>query len=139
MPRYAGKYEKASWEKEIGELPTVIHGSKGTLSDRETIIGVVIDGVAKAYPLNKLTAQSPVLLDTVNGKPIMLALGSDGKSLRVFSRDVGGSTLEFFRPTDAPAGDPYTLVDAGTMGKWNFEGCAITGEKTGNAWDESPS
>src|SRR5450755_2214526 len=55
IPHYAAKYEKASWEHEIGELPTVIHGTKGTLSDRETIIGIVMDGVAKAYPLNKLT------------------------------------------------------------------------------------
>jgi Protein of unknown function (DUF3179) len=131
LPRYAAKYEKASWEHEIGELPTVIHGAKGTLSDRETIIGVVVNGVAKAYPLNKLTAQSPVLLDTVGGEPIMLMLGSDGKSLRVFSRDMGGNTLEFFRPTDASANDPYTLLDATTLDKWNFEGCAVTGDKSG--------
>jgi hypothetical protein len=131
IPHYAAKYEKASWEHEIGELPTVIHGTKGTLSDRETIIGIVMDGVAKAYPLNKLTAQSPVLLDTVAGKPIMLVLGSDGKSLRVFSRDVGGATLEFFRPTGTNANEPYTLVDANSLDKWNFEGCAITGDKSG--------
>jgi hypothetical protein len=131
VPRYAGKYEKATWEKEMGEVPTVIYGAKGTLSDRETIIGVAIDGVAKAYPLNKLTVQSPVLQDTLNGRPIMLVLGGDGKSLRVFSRNVGGTALEFFRPTDAAAGDPYTLVDSASLGKWNFEGCAISGERTG--------
>ena len=131
IARYAAKYEKASWEHEVAELPTVIHGTKGTLPDRETIIGVVIDGVAKAYPLNKLTAQSPVLQDSVAGKPIMLVLGSDGKSLRVFSRDVGGNALEFFRPTDASANDPYFLVDSETLDKWNFEGCAIAGDKSG--------
>ena len=131
LPRYAKKYEKATWEQEIGELPTVIHGAKGTLSDRETIIGVVIDGAAKAYPLNKVTAQSPVLQDSVGGKPIMLVLGSDGKSLRVFSRDMEGRTLDFFRPTDADAGDAYTLVDSSNSAKWNFEGCAVSGDKTG--------
>jgi Protein of unknown function (DUF3179) len=131
IPRYAAKYEKASWEHEIGELPTVIHGVKGTLPDRETIIGVVIGGEAKAYPLNKLTAQSPVLQDTLNGKPIMLALGSDGRSLRVFSREVGGKTLEFFRRTDAAANDPFALVDASMLDRWNFEGCAVSGDRTG--------
>src|SRR5450755_3732191 len=38
---YASKYEKADWESEYSKLPTVIHGTKGTLADRETILGVV--------------------------------------------------------------------------------------------------
>ena len=47
LPRYAAKYEKATWENEVAKLPTVIHGTKGTLADRETIIGVVSNGAAK--------------------------------------------------------------------------------------------
>ena len=81
---------------EIAKLPTVIHGTKGTLADRETIIGVVRNGAARAYPLSKLTVQSPVVLDSVGGEPIMLVLGPDGKSVRVFSRKMGGNTLEFY-------------------------------------------
>ena len=55
ISRYAGKYENATWEKEVAKLPTVIHGTKGTLADRETIIGVAINGSAQAFPLTKLT------------------------------------------------------------------------------------
>jgi len=95
LSRYASRYEKATWEAEISKLPTVIHGPKGTIADRETIIGVVRNGKAQAYPLSKLTIQSPVLLDVVGGEPIMLVLGPDGKSVRVFSRKIGGNTLEF--------------------------------------------
>src|SRR5277367_1314684 len=75
LPRYAAKYEKATWESEVAKLPTVIHGTKGTLADRETIFGVVSNGAAQAYPMSKLTAQSPVLLDVLGGQPIMLVLG----------------------------------------------------------------
>jgi Protein of unknown function (DUF3179) len=87
LSRYASKYEKATWEAEYAKLPTVIHGTKGTLADRETIIGVVRIGTAQAYPLSKLTVQSSVLLDSVGGEPIMVVLGPDGKSVRVFPQD----------------------------------------------------
>src|SRR5580700_2488107 len=57
LPRYAAKYEKSTWESEVAKLPTVIHAPKGSLPDRETILGVSIGGASKAYPLTKLTAQ----------------------------------------------------------------------------------
>ena len=106
LPRYAANYEKADWENRIGKLPTVIHGTKGSLADRDTIIGVASGAAAEAYPLTKLTAQSPVLLDVVGDEPIMLVLGPDGKSVRVFSRQVGGQALEFYGHSAANANDP---------------------------------
>jgi Protein of unknown function (DUF3179) len=131
LSRYAHKYEKATWESEIAKLPTVIHGAKGTLPDRETIIGVVINGGAQAYPLAKLTAQSPVLLDEIGSQPIMLVLGPDGKSVRVFSRQVRGQSLEFYGHSAANSDDSWSLVDSTTLSEWNFEGCAVSGEMTG--------
>ena len=97
LPRYAGKYEKATWESEIAKLPTVIHAPRGTLADRETIMGVVNNGQARAYPIDKLTAQSPIVLDAVGGQPIMLVLGPDGKSIRVFSRQLDAQHPRFLR------------------------------------------
>ena len=131
MSRYAGKYEKATWETEVGKLPTVIHGAKGTLADRETIIGVVINGSAQAYPLAKLTAQSPVLLDVRGGQPIMLVLGPDGKSVRVFSRQVAGQDHEFYGHSATNPSEPWSLTDDTTLSQWNFDGCAVTGEMKG--------
>jgi hypothetical protein len=122
LPRYASKYEKATWENEVGKLPTVIHATKGSLADRETIIGVVRGEVAQAYPLSRLTPQSPVLLDVVGGEPIMVVLGSDGKSVRVFSRQIGNQTLEFFGHDT-----PWTLLDSETN-SWGFDGCALSGD-----------
>ncbi len=131
LPRYASKYEKADWESEYSKLPTVIHATKGTLNDRETIIGVVRNGQAKAYPLSSLTVQSPVLLDSVGGDPIMLVLGPDGKSVRVFSRNIAGSTLEFYGRSAVKGGDPWTLFESGSLSEWTFDGCALTGEIRG--------
>src|ERR1700739_5006830 len=95
LPRDAAKYEKATWESEIAKLPTVIHATKGTLPDRETILGVSMNGVARALTLSKLSVAAPVLIDDVAGEPIMLVLGPDGKSVRAFSREMGTNRLDF--------------------------------------------
>jgi Protein of unknown function (DUF3179) len=131
LPRYAAKYEKATWENEVAKLPTVIHGTKGSLADRDTIIGVVSGGAAKAYPLAGLTAQSPVVLDTLDDEPLMLVLGPDGKSVRVFSRRIGGKTLEFYGHSAASPSDSWTLVDDATLSGWGFNGCSVSGEMMG--------
>ena len=131
LPRYAAKYDKAEWEKEMAKVPTVIHGAKGSLADRETIIGVVSEGAARAYPLTKLTAQSPVLLDVLVDQPLMLVLGPDGKSVRVFSRQIASRTLEFYGHVAASPSDPWTLVDDTTLSGWTFDGCAASGEMKG--------
>jgi uncharacterized protein DUF3179 len=131
VARYAPKYEKATWEDEIAKLPTVIHAPKGTLPDRETILGLQIHGQAKAFPVAKLTPQAPVLLDSVGGEPVMLVLGPDGKSIRVFSRKVGGNTLDFYGPSgDQPAGT-WKLLDGSTASEWGFDGCAVSGKMQG--------
>ncbi len=130
LPLYASKYEKATWETEYVKLPTVIHGAKGTLADRETVIGVVRNGVAQAYPMSKLTVQAPVLLDSAGGEPIMLVLGPDGKSVRVFSRRIGENTLEFYGRS-ATNGSAWALLESPSLSEWNFDGCALNGEMQG--------
>jgi Protein of unknown function (DUF3179) len=129
--RDAANYETAKWESEIAKLPTVIHASKGTLPDRETVLGVSMSGAARAFPLSKLTVQSPVLVDDVGGKPIALVLGPDGKSLRAFSREVGDRTLEFYGRSGENPGDSWVLLDSDTLSDWNFEGCAVSGALKG--------
>lgn len=131
LARYAAKYEKATWESEIAKLPTVIHATRGTLPDRETILGVSMNGVARAFPLSALTLQSPVLIDEVGGKPIMLVLGPDGQSVRGFSRVVGTNTLEFFGHGGGNSGDSWALQDSNSLGDWSFEGCAVSGAMQG--------
>jgi hypothetical protein len=128
---YASKYEKTDWESEYSKLPTVIHGTKGTLADRETIIGVVRNGAAQAYPLSSLTVQSPVLLDVLGGEGIMLVLGPDGKSVRVFSRNMNGRTLEFYGRGGTNGSGPWTLLESASLTEWSFDGCALSGELKG--------
>jgi len=131
LKRDAAKYEKATWESEIAKLPTVIHATKGTLPDRETILGVSMNGAARAFPLSKLTIASPVLIDDVGGEPIMLVLGPDGKSVRAFSRKTGTNALEFYGRGGGNTGDPWVLLDSDSLSDWSFEGCAFSGPMKG--------
>jgi hypothetical protein len=130
-PRDAAKYEKATWESEIAKLPTVIHARKGTLPDRETILGVSLDGATRAFPLTTLTISSPVLIDDVGDEPIMLVLGPDGKSVRTFSRKIGEDTLEFYGRGGGKSGEPWALLDSNSLSEWTFEGCAVSGGMKG--------
>ncbi len=131
LARDAAKYEKATWESEIAKLPTVIHATKGTLPDRETILGVSMNGAARAFPLSALTLQSPVLIDDVGGQPMMLVLGPDGQSVRAFSRVVGTSTLDFYGHGGGNSDDSWALQDSNSLSNWSFEGCAVSGEMKG--------
>lgn len=128
---YAPKYEKADWETEYAKLPTVIHGAQGTLADRETVLGVERNGAARAYPLSALSVQSPVVLDTVGGEPIMLVLGPDGKSVRAFSRSIDGKTLDFYVRGGEKGGAPWALLESASLSEWTFDGCASTGDLKG--------
>ena len=131
LPRDAAKYEKANWESSIQKAPTVIHAPKGTLPDRETILGVSMNGAARAYPLSKLTDQYPVLLDDLGGKPIMVVLGPDGQSVRAFSREIGSNTLDFYGQGLTGTAEPWTLLEANTLSEFSFDGCAVTGDMRG--------
>jgi hypothetical protein len=72
-----------------------------------------------------------VLLDRVGGEPIMLVLGPDGKSVRVFSRNRNGSTLEFYGRGGTNESGPWALLESASLAEWSFDGCALDGEQKG--------
>jgi hypothetical protein len=131
------------------------------LKSRDVVIGVDVNGVARAYPWETFVKQSPVM-DRVNGTPLLLALGPDGKSFRVFVSRVNGRDAEFFLHTgeanpealaanknafansrSRPNGDfsakAWMLVDGITASQWNFQGCAIAGPAEGKCLDRVPA
>ena len=125
VAKYNKEYEK-DWETSVGKLPVTVSFPGQGLGDRAIILGIALNGEARAYPLETLKTQSPIQ-DQVGGTPILLVVGEDGKSIRAFESQVSGETLEFFKKTDSTS---WSLVDA-TGGQWNFGGCAIEGPRTG--------
>lgn len=61
-------------------------------SDR--VVGVVINGEARAYPISLLTVHE-IINDTLGGRPITVTYSWPGDAVRVFDREVGDEVLEF--------------------------------------------
>jgi hypothetical protein len=127
----AGKqedYAPANWERRMKKVETVTARAPGDpLLPRTVVVGVTLTGRSKAYPFPLLREQSPVQ-DLVGGVPIVLVVGRDGKSIRVFDRRVDGRRLELLA---RPGQWQLPLVDAETGSEWDFAGRAVAGPLTG--------
>ena len=150
VTKYKKEYDP-NWEPDVAKLPVVISFPGTELKSRDVVIGLTINGTARAYPWETFTKQSPVV-DRVNSTPLLLVLGPDSKSFRVFVARIDGKDAEFFlqgeEPAEAQAGKTdvksetkkdWTLVDATTASQWNFRGCAISGPAQGKCLDRVPA
>jgi hypothetical protein len=122
---YASKYE-SDWEAEVTKLPTPIFFPGSGLASRDLVMGVAINGVSRAYPLDGIKPDAPIQ-DRVGGTPILLAVGPDGKSVRAFVSRIDGADAEFFRKSEGG----WNLVDSSSGSEWNFQGCATSGPAAG--------
>ena len=104
VPKYVKEYD-SNWEPDVAKLPVVISFPGTELKSRDVVVGLEIEGPARAYPWDALVKQSPVM-DHVHGMPLLIAVGPDGKSFRVFISRVDGKDTEFYLkqdPEPAPA------------------------------------
>jgi hypothetical protein len=123
----AGQYAPADWEERIAKLPVVTEKTDERLEARALVVGISLNGKAKAYPLDALRKQNP-LIDTVGETPVLLVVGDDQKSVRAFERTLDNRKLEFFIK---PGTNPLQLIDAETGSEWDFAGTATSGPLTG--------
>ncbi len=142
VAKYVKEYDP-NWEPDVAKLPVVISFPGTELKSRDVVIGLTIAGAARAYPWETFAKQSPVL-DRVNGTPLLLALGPDGKSFRVFVSRIDGHDAEFFLRGDDTASAPaekkeWTLLDTLTGSQWNFQGCATSGPAQGKCLARIPA
>jgi hypothetical protein len=122
-PRVAKRYASADWEAGIAKLPVATRISDKRLDLRELIVGIVVNGRAKAYRMTDVQSQNPII-DSVGGVPIIIV--ADGQSVRAFSRVVDGKAVDLFAKPDTPS-----FVDATTGSEWDFAGRAIHGPLAG--------
>jgi hypothetical protein len=109
IPKYVKEYD-SKWEPEVAKYPTPFKFPGTPLKPRDVIVGLQIDGPGRAYPWETLAKESPVL-DRVNGMPLLIAVGPDGKSFRVFISRIDGQDAEFFLKADDEP-QPSTAVKA---------------------------
>ncbi len=104
VPKYGKEYD-SNWEAEVAKLPVVISFPGTELKSRDVVVGLEIDGASRAYPWDTLLKQSPVV-DRVHGTPLLVAVGPDGKSFRVFVSRIDGKDAEFFLKGETEGLDP---------------------------------
>jgi hypothetical protein len=92
--KYVKEYD-SKWEPEVEKLPVVIRFPGTALKSRDVVVGLEIDGASRAYPWESLVKESPVV-DQVHGTPLLVVVGPDGKSFRVFVSRIDGKEAEFF-------------------------------------------
>jgi Protein of unknown function (DUF3179) len=155
IAKFAKEYD-SNWEPEVAKLPVVISFPRTELRSRDVVVGLTINGVDRAYPWETFAKQSP-LLDRVNGTPLLLVVGPDGKSFRAFIGQIDGKDSEFFLkaedsgdapdtpratnsdPKDMAGSKPWALLDAATASEWNFQGCAVSGTAKGKCLPRIPA
>jgi hypothetical protein len=155
IAKFAKEYN-SNWEPEVAKLPVVISFPGTELKSRDVVVGLTINGAARAYPWETFAKQSP-LLDRVNGTPLLLVLGPDGKSFRAFISQIDGKDAEFFLkaedstdtpdaphkdnsdPKAKPGSKPWALLDTASASEWNFQGCAISGAAQGKCLPRIPA
>ena len=127
-------YASLGWERRMAKTRVVTTLPKGSpFTPRTLVVGITVNGRSKAYPLDALQ-QSRVLVDVLNGVPVLLAIAEDGRSVRVFDRRIDGRGHEFV----ATPAERLTLTDLETMSEWNFGGRATSGLLTGRTLSRIP-
>jgi hypothetical protein len=146
VAKYQKKYE-SNWEADVAKLPVVISFPGTELKSRDVVVGLELDGASRAYSWDTLVKQSPVV-DRVRGVPLLIAVGPDGKSVRVFKSRIDGQDAEFFlkgetepdaKSTPNAPKAAWALLDTATASEWNFQGCAISGPSQGKCLDRVPA
>jgi hypothetical protein len=122
-------YDK-TWEEEVAKYPVPLTFPGQGLKDRDIVLGIVMSGQARAFPLSKVLGES-LIEDRIAGIPVALVTGSDGESVRVFRSQLNGLYIELYRDARSDGQNPeWRLLDS-QGNTWNFAGCATSGPATG--------
>jgi hypothetical protein len=125
----------SKWEAEIAKLPLVISFPGTELKSRDVVVGLEMEGEARAYPWETVLKQSPIM-DRVHGTPLLVVAGPDKKSFRVFASRIDEKDTEFFLNGESK---DWNLLDTETASQWNFQGCAISGAAQGKCLARVPA
>ena len=98
------------------------------------VVGVLVDGHAKAYDWNELVKQRTIY-DTLSGKAMVLVLEKDNISFHVWDRQPDHKNLLLFT-LDA---NTQMLKDSNTNTIWNMEGECVEGPLKGSRLSPVPA
>jgi hypothetical protein len=93
----------------------------------ELVLGVKVNGEARAYPMKTLDADGSFVEDSLGDEAIVVLHKPGTWLAAAFRRTLDGRKLEFV------AGEDGAALDAGTRSRWNAAGVARTGPLEGKS------
>jgi len=123
----AREYAEKDWDVRMQKARTVIDFPNSGLPSRELILGVQAFGAVRAYPIARILS-AKLIEDRLGSEPIIVVLGPDNKSIRVFHARLHDSepAPAFYR-----LNNQSTFMDSLTGSEWSFNGCAVNGKDRG--------
>jgi hypothetical protein len=123
---FVSKYSRKDWDVRMRRAPTVLSYQETGVAQRDIMLGIQAFGASRAFPYEALL-KDKLIEDHVGSEPIILVVGPDDQSVRVFERRIPGlsEVPEFYRTSAA------LFMDDTTGSSWNFQGCAISGKSRG--------
>jgi Protein of unknown function (DUF3179) len=109
VPRYASDYEKKDWEAQVKKKHTVLSFADPArgLEPRTLMLGVQAFGASRAFPYDAVV-RDKLILDRVGTEPVLLVVGPDEESVRVFRYRISGieGHPAFYRTLDDKQSHP---------------------------------
>ena len=103
---------------------------------KDTVLGVRLDGVPRAYPFETMGSQA-VINDHLAGVDLVVVWDQSSRLAIPYVRHAGGRTLTF--DIQAEDGFPFNMVDRETGSLWNVNGLAFAGELAGTQLTQIPA
>jgi hypothetical protein len=130
--RYAAEYDSIDWDKHVEKTHVVIDTRRSGIEPHQLMLGVLAAGQAKAYPVKLMLAEK-LIQDQIGDEPLVLVVGPDQASIRVFRAQPPGesSALAFVRTFGTAPSEKNIMVDQQSGSLWNFQGCAVDGKWAG--------
>jgi hypothetical protein len=127
---FVSEYARKDWDVRMRKAPTVLSYAENGLTPRDLMLGIKAFGASRAFPYDSVL-KDKLVQDRVGSEPVILVVGPDEQSVRVFVRKIPGvaEVPEFYRMAGSVNGALF--MDDATGSGWNFQGCAVSGTSKG--------
>jgi Protein of unknown function (DUF3179)/Kelch motif/Galactose oxidase, central domain len=110
--------------------PKFVSADQASFEARDRVIGVVVENVAKAYPI-RILRWHEVINDVIAGKPVAVTYCPLTGDAAVYERKVDGKPV-ILSPSDELYESTTTFGDSATHSLWSqFDGKAVSGPSKG--------
>jgi hypothetical protein len=146
VPKYTPDYESKNWETRMLKARTVLAFPQTGIKPRELMLGISSFGASRAFSVSRILEEK-LIEDRVGNEPVIVVVGADNKSIRVFRSRLNAGEVppDFYRdpslaqPAERNALAAPIMIDSATGSRWNFRGCAVSGKLAGHCLEAVPA